>query len=141
MTQRYQKEIEEILDQVNTRAPSEKDTGIGDTPGKRPVSPRRSIGRGEQLLSRLPFRVSPARMVLLGIVLLVAAMVLRSAVPAVTGPLTWTGIGLFIAAYVAFFIRPRRPAERRWRGRVIADDAPTPSGNLRERFWRWMNRG
>lgn len=140
MSQQYQREIEEILNQVNAEVPAEK--------GGRPVrdladrgSPPRHSTRGNRgLLAFIPIGVSPGRLLLTGIVLLLAAMVLRSAIPGITGPLTWTGVGLFIAAYVIFFTRPRRSTERRWRGRSIEATLPPGRRNRLERLWRWMTR-
>ena len=139
MSQRYQKEIEEILDQVNESVPPGKKQGSTGS-GDQPAPPKRFRGGGSPFLSWLPVSISPGRLLITGIVLLLAALVLRSAVPGVAGPLTWAGVGLFIAAYVTFFLRPRRPVERRWRDRSIEDEDVSTSWNPWERFWRWLNR-
>ncbi len=140
MSQRYQREIEEILDQVNAEAPAEKGGRPVRSPADQASPPRRSRGGRRGLLSLIPIGISPGRLLLTGIVLLLAAMVLRSAIPGIAGPLTWTGVGLFIAAYVIFFTRPRRSIERRWRGRSIEDGPPSGRRNPLERLWRWVNR-
>jgi len=138
MSQRYQKEIEEILDHVNEKGSPGRRAGEGGGSGDRPMPPGRSGGNGGTLLSRLSRSLTPGRMLLGGVVLLLAAFLLRSALPEVAGPLTWTGVGLFVAAYVTFFLRPRG-RERRWRGRSMEDQVPTRNPWIR--FWRWLNRG
>jgi hypothetical protein len=141
MGQRYQKEIEEILEQVNEAPPSNKRAaGRGGGSGGRPAQPDRPQNSGTPLFSWLPFRLTAGRLLLTGVVLLLGALVLRSAIPGVAGPLIWIGIGLFIASYIVFFIRPRRIMEQRWRGRSIEDE-PLEDGNPLERFWHWVNRG
>ena len=135
MADKYQKEIEEILEQVNATAPVDQKAGRGPGRSARPAPRTRSGARG----SGLPFRITAGRLLLAGVVSLFAALVLRTTDLGVTGILTWIGVGLFIAAYVAFFIRPRRSTERPWRGRSIDDDRPE-DGNSLSRFWHWVNR-
>ena len=132
MAQRYQKEIEEILDQVNAKVPARKVADGGKALRKRQEPPRRT---------RFPLGISPVRLLIAGSLLLLVALVLRGSVPGVAGPLTWIGVGLFIATYVLFFLRPARPTELRWRGRKIEDDRFPAQGNPLARFWHWVNRG
>lgn len=135
MADKYQKEIEEILEQVNVTAPVDQKVGRGPGRSGRPSPPARSGAKRSQL----PFKITAGRLLLTGVALIFAALVLRTTVPGITGILTWTGVGLFIAAYVAFFIRPRGSGQLRWRGRSIEDNGPE-GGNPLTRFWRWVNR-
>ena len=134
MSQRYQREIEEILQQVNEKGGGGKGPAEPGTGKLRPSSRRPRGGDGRSVLGfiRIP---SPGRLFFAGLALLVAALVLRTAVPGVSGPMVWVGVGLFIAAYIMFFTRARRPSERRWRGRTI-DDEFQPG--LLERLWTWL---
>ena len=49
----------------------------------------------------------------------------------------WIGLGCFVAAYIVFFMKPRSPIEKRWRGQSIED--PRPESAL-SRIWRRLNR-
>lgn len=131
MAQRYQREIEEILDKVNDGVPDGGKPRRSKRKSAQPQAPRRA--RSASGLS-----LSPSRLVMAGVVLLIVAFAFNATGLAYAGPLAWVGIGLFIAAYVMFFTRPRRIVERRWRGQSI-EDAPEPNGLLR--LWRWITRG
>jgi hypothetical protein len=125
MPKRYQEEIEEILKQTADLSS-----------GKR----RR---RGKQGLLSLMWRyasesiggktwsITPGRVMLIAVALLLSALVMVAAIPGLAGPLAWAGLILFIVAYAMFFIRPRR-VEKRWRGQPIDDHG----GNWFDRFRR-----
>ena len=134
MSERYEKEIEDILGQANERAPGK--------PGSK---------RGRSAISRLPragwrpprvrLNLTPGKLLLAGVALLLIALILGSFVPAI-GPFAfWLGIGLFVLGYVLFFARPRRSMERRWRGQSIEDVSPPGGGGPLGRFWRWVTGG
>ena len=130
MTQKYQKEIEDLLGQINADRPAEQQARAPGRSTPR-LNPRRA-GR-----AAFAFRVSAGRVFLAGIALLLTGAVLRAFVPEVSGYIIWAGICLFVVAYIMFFIRPRRTHELRWRGRPIDDGVgPNPAGRL----WRWLNR-
>ena len=131
MSQRYQREIEEILQQVNEKGEGGKGPTEPGT-GKLLPSPRRPRRGDDRSISRFIRLPSPGRLFVAGLALLVAALVLRTAVPGVSGPMVWVGVGLFIAAYIMFFTRARRPSERRWRGRTIEGEVQP---GLLERLW------
>ena len=83
--------------------------------------------------------VSPGRLVLIGFLLLVAALVMGSFASWAVQPLAWAGVGLLILSYVLFFTGTGRSMERRWRGRIIEDDPPRRDGPL-ARLSRWLSR-
>ena len=123
MARKYQQEIEEILQQVNEGDPSggePRDSGSG----KRPASARGQRRESSRFSLRLIPIISPGRLVIAGISFLLVALILRTAVSGVSGPLTMVGIGLFVVAYILFFVRLRPPVERRWRGRSMEDESP-----------------
>ena len=135
MAQRYQREIEEILGKVNEDQPAE--TGAaGSARPRRAVSPKPPSAARRSSRFRLNF--SPGRMLITGVALLFAALLFLAIAPALAQPAAWVGIGLFVLAYVLFFVKPRRTVERRWRGQSIEDPVePNPL----ERLWRWVSRG
>lgn len=133
MAQRYQREIEEILGQSG-----EQGEGAGSDGSQPPRSPRRvaRAARGPRLGRFI--RPTSGRLLLAGITLLVLSVLLKALdAPGVT-PFLWASVVLFVFAYVAYFTRPRRTVERRWRGQPMDD--PQPAGPL-SRLWRWITGG
>ena len=132
VAQRYQREIEEILGQSGDDEP---DSGAerakpSRAPRRRARSPRRSLG---SLL-----RLTPGRLLLAGVALLILSVLLKALdAPGVT-PFLWASVVLFVFAYVSYFTRPRRTVERRWRGQLMDD--PQPAGPF-SRLWRWITGG
>ena len=120
---RYRREIEEILDRVNDQLP----TGGGRKArlAKRPSAPRPPRGGLFTLFT-------PGRLLVGGVILLLAALVFGSSIP------FFVGLVAIVVAYFAFFTKSRSPVEKRWRGESI-EDPPPPS--VISRFWRWINRG
>ena len=131
MAQRYQREIEEILGQTG----EEGQDGGPD----RPSGPSRRVARAPRRRFGRFIRPTPGRLLLAGIVLLVLAVVLNALDAPGVRPFFWASAGLFVFAYVAYFTRPRRAVERRWRGQPM-DDPPQPAGPL-SRLWRWITGG
>lgn len=134
MGQKYQKEIEEILEKVNAQKGA-------------PAHPERRAHRTTAPVQRVPppppsgrrtWRVSPSRTFLLAVLLLIAALILsvndQSRAASISA---WVGIVLFVVAYVSFFTEFRRGHERRWRGRIL-DDVPGSSPGALRRWWRWL---
>ena len=134
MSQRYKREIEEILDKVNEGQPEQAGSD-------RPRSPRRvrtTPPRTARPASLFRFDFSPGRLLITGIALVFLALLFMAILPMLAAPAAWVGIGLFIAAYVLYFMKPRRIMEKRWRAQSIEDErAPGPL----ERLWRWVTRG
>jgi hypothetical protein len=129
MAQRYQREIEEILDQSGSDAPAGK--GAAGKPQRRPAD---RVSRPSSW--RLPISISPGRLLFIGVVTLLAGLLLPFP-DGLAKSIAWIGVGLFVLSYVLFFARPGRTVERRWRGQSMEDIAP-PSPL--ERFWRWLTR-
>ena len=133
MAQRYQREIEEILDKVNEDAPVESRAKRGSRPGA--PSKRRPEPGGRP---RVTFDFSPGRLLVIGVVLLAGALVLKVLGLGFAAPFAWVGIALFVVAYILFFTRPRRTVERRWRGQSMEDP---PAQSQLGRFFRWISGG
>ena len=125
MSEKYQREIEEILGNVeDLRARSAKSKKRGFLRAIGPVIGGFLGGRG--------WRLSPGRIMLGSLVLLLVALLIKGSTPGLVAPLVWTGVVLFILGYALFFINPP-PYEKRWRGHVIET---TP--RWRDRFLRWL---
>ena len=137
MARKYQREIEEILQQVNKTGPVDTDSEESGSKRKSGSSQRRRSGSSWIVLRLFPM-ISPGRLVLGGISFLLIALILRTTVEGVSGPLVMVGIGLFVVAYILFFTRTRPPVERRWRGRSMEDESPP---NVLDRLRDWFRRG
>ena len=127
--QRYEREIEEILGQVNEEAPAAKKSRRGPRRATSEVRPAGPPLRPPTL------DFSSGRLCLIGAALLVGSLVLTLVGFAFAAPFAWVGIGLFIVAYLRFFTKPRRSVDRMWRGQSIEDP---PSSSAPSRLWRWI---
>ena len=111
MSQRYQKEIEEILKQSGGL----KRAGRGGGPG---TALWQLVWRWISGLLRGRSWSEPGRLILIAMSLLLSALVIRAIAPGIAGPVAWAGLLLFVLGYAMFFVRPRR-MEKRWRGQPI----------------------
>lgn len=130
MSNKYQREIEEILQQAG-------DLGTGGGPSRPPKQGfvglvwsyfKESVGGN--VLS-----ITPSRVMLGGVLILLAALVLNLATPGfgLVGLLAWLGFILFIVGYALFFIKPKQ-FEKRWRGDVIQYQDESLWDKIRRRF-------
>ena len=111
MPEKYEREIEEIL------AKSSKDS-------------KRSNGNKSllnmlfrylnQSVSVRNFKISPGRIMLIGICLLLLSLIIRTFAPTWTSFFAWTGLLILILGYFLFFLGSKNSSpEKRWRGRPI----------------------
>ena len=131
MPDQYQKEIEDILKKAEAEAPL-------------PTAKSRDSLRGmvwqyaRQSLNTKAWGVSPGKIMLAALAILLAAFLLRPFVPGMFGLLAWAGLIIFIVAYGMVFLRPSKsPVDRKmWRGRYI-DDEPGEGGGS---WWSGLKR-
>ncbi len=138
MPEKYQDEIEEILKGLESDAPSRpahrSQPIIDDLP--RPANEEAPLYRDQPRTvrgPRSPWRmVTPGRLALAGFAFLVLGLALSSIG---LGWLVWLGLLGLAGAYLLFFVRPRPVnQEKRWRGRSIESQGPSPW----QRFRRWL---
>ena len=133
MPERYQDEIEEILRKAGEAAP-------GDAARERPRADDRvvvPVRAPDQAPNPAPSqrrrwpRLTPGKLMLLGLALFVIGALWGSA-----RPLVWVGLGMTVLAYLLFFVSPRSiEHEKRWRGQVVEEyDSPW------QRLRRWLTR-
>lgn len=134
MPEQYKKEIEEILRQAGEEptAPVE-------------LQPRPGLWR----LTRQYFRqsmgskgwsISPGRVMLTAVSLLLVALLLRAFIPGVVGPLALVGLLLFMVGYGMFFVNPRKSPEKKWRGQLVEDTSENALTAWWERFRRRLKK-
>ena len=124
MPSRYQREIEQILEQAGEPAPS----ASGAEPKRR--SFRKLVWLyAKQSLSGRPLSISPGRIMLAGFVLLLSFLIVTPFL-GLPGLLGWAGLVIFIIGYGMLLARPPR-IEKRWRGELIEMDGSHDS---------WLNR-
>lgn len=132
MSERYQREIEEILQQVGDSTPTKESA---EAKKSSLLAPFARIGRG--IGNRIYLR--SGRIMTIGIVLLLSAILVSAIFPGLLGPFVWLGLILFILIYALFFARPSLNTEKRWRGRLIEQQPPNwKVDGLWERFQRWL---
>ena len=110
MSERYQREIEEILRQTGE---------LGSGGGQR--GPKKSL-KGLNW-RRITQSMTPGPVMLIAVAVLLLALVMQAALPGLAAPLGGAGLVMLVVGYAMFFIRPRR-VEKRWRGQPI--DYRTP---------------
>ncbi len=130
MPDQYQKEIEDILKKAEAEGPLPS------------AQSRRSL-RGmvwqyaRQSLNSKAWGVSPGKIMLAALAMLLAAFLLRPIVPGMFGLLAWAGLIVFIVAYGMVFLKPSKPKGERpmWRGKYI-DDEPDDGSS----WWQGLKR-
>lgn len=117
MPEKYQQEIEEILDQVSS-LPRRR-----QAPRKRGLLRILLLGLGRSLVGHV-CGFSPGRIMLGAFILLLLAWWIKSSLPGLVGPMLWAVLLLFILGYAFFFISPRTTYEKRWRGHLVETTVP-----------------
>ncbi len=116
MPSRYEREIEDILEKAGIEG--------SDAPRRRQPR-RRGFWRlvwlyARQSLSGSPLSITPGRVMLLGVALLLSFLLVRPFNAGVAGIVAWAGLIVFIIGYGYALARPRR-TEARWRGKPVDD--------------------
>ncbi|MBI4310661.1 MAG: hypothetical protein HY681_02675 [Chloroflexi bacterium] len=124
MAERYQQEIEDILGKIES-APPEK-------PGRDPNKRRAVFSRLRRILGSKGAWVSPGKVMLSAVALLLVAMLFKSSMPGFLTPmLLWGAVIIFILGYALFFVNASEPFDKRWRGRSL-EGPPTAWSRWRQ---------
>ena len=133
MPEKYKDEIEEILRKAGEAAPPRTAQDSDRHPEDRPRETMVPLASGqrpdpENRPSRLRLNITPGKLMLAGVILLLLGIRLW--------PLIWVGLALLVVAYLMYFVSPRSiNHEKRWRGRSV-DETPD---SYWDRFKRWFN--
>lgn len=113
MSERYRREIEDLLEQIEELPPQ-------DRQGKKPSLRRALFSLIGRFLGGRGWNLSPGRIMVASIALLLIALLIKGNLPGFVGPLlAWGAVALFILGYALFFINPNQAYEKRWRGQPI----------------------
>ena len=113
MSAKYQREIEEILNKI-------EEPLLHRAQGKKQSYTRAALGGIGQFLGGRSWNLSPGRIMVSSVLLLLVALLFKASMPGFLGPaIAWGAIVLFILGYALFFIKPGSPYEKRWRGQPI----------------------
>jgi len=115
MSSKYQREIEEIMQRTGELAPTR-----GGRRAHRLSLPRLVWLYVKRLLSGKLWSISPGRVMLFGLVLLLTSLVVGSFLPGATGYLAWAGLLISIVGYGLVLAKPPT-GEKRWRGQILED--------------------
>ena len=130
MSDKYMKEIEEVLKQAEEVMPDNR-----SRPPERRAGPS---GRFFNPLGRITggrgMKVSPSKLMLASFALLLLALILGAMGIGSVVHFVVAGLILFVIAYALFFVRPSTESyQKRWRGRLIEERLP-----LVIRLRRWL---
>ena len=114
MPERYKEEIEEILKQAGELASARKRRKPGASVWRLIWAYVRNSLSG-RLLS-----VSPGRVMVSAVLILLLALIFSRIVPGIGGPLALAALLLFIVGYGWIFLKPPK-IEKRWRGQPFDD--------------------
>ena len=133
MSEKYQKEIEEILKNAGEVAPEEvvgeMERSSEDRPRTARRSPRPDKAPVRARSGRWP-SITPGKILMTGLIVFIITALLQVWV------LIWVGLALLVVGYLLFFVTPRNISiEKRWRGESIEDAPQSPW----DRFKRWIN--
>ena len=111
MPDKYELEIEEIL------AKSSKASKRPDTSKSFLNMLFRYLNQSVRVRN---FQISPGRIMLVGICLLLLALIIKTFAPTWTSFFAWTGLLILILGYFLFFLGSKNSApQKKWRGRPI----------------------
>ena len=132
MSDKYMKEIEEILEQADGVLPRDRARSAPEKP-KATGGPFGRLGRVSGGM-----RISATKLMLASFGLLLLALILGAAGVGNVVHFVVAGLVLFVIAYALFFVRPggslsSSSYEKRWRGRPIEE-----SQTMLDRFKRWL---
>jgi len=113
MSEKYQREIEDILGQIEgpaQRKARSRKTGLF----------RMMLNAFGRFLGGKGWNLSPGRIMLGSLSILLVVLLFGAGMPGILGAaLAWGAVTLFILGYALFFINPSSAYEKRWRGQAI----------------------
>jgi hypothetical protein len=102
MADKYLREIEEILEGVESKAHPKSKLSKGEIGT---LEPQGRISKGFAIRTREFIKITPGRLILLGILVLVVAIILNFVISEWIALFVWLGLVLLVAAYVLIFIK------------------------------------
>ena len=133
MSNKYQKEIEEILKNAGEVPPDEAVGEMERPLEDRPKDLRRASSADKAPVPNTPRgrwpSITPGKILMTGLIVFIFTALFQIWV------LIWVGLALLVVGYLLFFVTPRNVSiEKRWRGESIEDAPESPW----DRFKRWI---
>ncbi len=131
MTDKYQKEIEDILKKAEAEEP------LPRTNSNRSL--RSLVSQYvRQSMNNKVWGISPGKIMLATLAVFLASLLLRPIMPGIFGLILWGCLIVFILAYGLFFVKPSKPPNQRkmWRGQYIDDEPSSFFDSLKGKFRR-----
>ena len=129
MSSKYQREIEEILEKSGDLGPSKK-------PKRHPEKDSLFTTVGlyvKNALSGKLWSLSPGRVMVIGLLLLLSMLIVMQFAPGIPGLLAWAGLLIFIVGYGMVLVKPPK-MEKRWRGQPMELGEESLWNRIRRRF-------
>ena len=134
MPDKYIKEIDDILKKASAVARKGHDYRKPSKPSLKLTNSFHSWKVGFKFPS-----ISPGRLMVAGLVVFFFGLILNLITNGAVTLIVWSGIILFLTAYIWYIFRPRTGTtlkyEKKWRGRSIEDDTPS---SLFDKFNHWF---
>ena len=131
MRRRYEREIEELLAQMESFLPEE-------APPRRRARMTLVFGNFGRAFSSWWRHLSAQRLILVSFLLVAVAFFLRFFIPTVAYFMGLSGAFLFVIAFALSFLKRGTYPEKRWRGKVI--EPPRRGDWLGRWLGHWMRR-
>jgi hypothetical protein len=134
MPDKYQDEIEKILEGLGENAPTNAPTNSAGEPGKPARSASSELSTADNQTTRRGTgrrgpKISPGKLAVAGLLFLLLGAIIKMTW------LIWGGLGLLVGAYLLFFVKPRSSShDKWWRGQRM-EDQPTSTW---EQLKRWL---
>ncbi len=135
MSDRLQKEVEELLAKLETFPPRRSPWARARDAVRRSF---RAVGDALAGI-RLP-HVTVRNLLLLGVAVIIIAYVFNPGSPSFTRGVIVAGIVIFLVAFVLSLVRQSQAPEKRWRGEPMELGGRGASGRLRSWWGRWRGR-
>ena len=129
MSSKYQREIEEILEKSGDLGPSKKPKRR-----RKKESVFKLVGLYvKNALSGKLWSLSPGRVMVIGLLLLLSMLIVMQFAPGIPGLLAWAGLLIFIVGYGMVLVKPPK-LEPRWRGQPMELGEESLWNRIRRRF-------
>lgn len=116
MPDKYKRQVEDILRRVESEHPPLTSSNRLGGPGGKDNS------RFHDLIQRWKPNFPVGKFMAGSLALLLIAVILSATGSNIANLFAIMGVAIFVVSYLLLFLMPRKPYEKRWRGRLIEED-------------------